>query len=54
VIVLKVMLHRSISKLSLIGLSLLYGAIAFAKAPLSDAEIKIAFASGASLLNLEV
>jgi hypothetical protein len=34
------MLHRSISKLIVIGLSLLYSSIAFAKVPLSDAEIK--------------
>jgi hypothetical protein len=34
------MLHRSISKLIFIGLSLLYSSIVFAKSPLSDAEIK--------------
>ena len=34
------MLERSISTLIFIGLSLLYSSVAFAKAPLPDAEIK--------------
>jgi hypothetical protein len=34
------MLHRSISELIFIGLSLLYSSIAFARSPLPDADIK--------------